>query len=347
MGQAHKGERRIEKKNCILLGFGAVGQRCVELISKRSTFGDRIRIVGVADSSSGVYCKDGIDLIKVLHCKKEKGCLKSTNASEREVKDSSELFTLARENELDVVIDLAPYGNTVTLEILKSALSNGIDCVLANKAPLVNAFHVLKKLAKTSGAKFAYSATICGGLPVANVASRDLVGCNVESIQGIFNSTSNFILSEMRRGQSRDDALKEAQKRGIAEADPTLDVRGYDAASKIVILANTMGIPAKIDFQYVKGIEDITANQIREAAEKRNNVIRLVASLMREKNSTSYTFSVKPIEVKIDSFLGSCDGTSMCVQFRTDIYETISMMTDEKGVYPTSAAVLRDVLSLS
>ena len=341
-----------------------------------------------------MYCKDGIDLIKVLHCKKEKGCLKSTNASEREVKDSSELFTLARENELDVVIDLAPYGNTVTLEILKSALSNGIDCVLANKAPLVNAFHVLKKLAKTSGAKFAYvvqetnndtvkrekhardpaafkrkwnalilihaslteqphplehrySATICGGLPVANVASRDLVGCNVESIQGIFNSTSNFILSEMRRGQSRDDALKEAQKRGIAESDPTLDVRGYDAASKIVILANTMGIPAKIDFQYVKGIEDITANQIREAAEKRNNVIRLVASLMREKNSTSYTFSVKPIEVKIDSFLGSCDGTSMCVQFRTDIYETISMMTDEKGVYPTSAAVLRDVLSLS
>ena len=103
-----------------------------------------------------MYCKDGIDLIKVLDCKKEKGCLKSTNASEREVKDSSELFELAGKNKLDVVIDLAPFGNPVTGKILQSALSNGIDCVLANKAPLVNAFHVLKKLAKTSGAKFAY-----------------------------------------------------------------------------------------------------------------------------------------------------------------------------------------------
>ena len=82
--------------------------------------------------------------------------MKSTNASEREVKDSYELFTLARENELDVVIDLAPYGNTVTLEILKSALSNGIDCVLANKAPLVYSYHLLKKLSDTSGAKFLY-----------------------------------------------------------------------------------------------------------------------------------------------------------------------------------------------
>ena len=112
--------------------------------------------VRTADSSSGVYCKDGIDLIKVLHCKKEKGCLKSTNASEREVKDSSELFAFAGKNELDVVIDLAPFGNPVTGKIVQSALSNGIDCVLANKAPLVSSYHLLKKLVKTSGAKFAY-----------------------------------------------------------------------------------------------------------------------------------------------------------------------------------------------
>ena len=109
-----------------------------------------------ADSSSGVYCKDGIDLIKVLDCKKEKGCLKSTNASEREVKDSSELFELAGKNKLDVVIDLAPFGNPVTGKILQSALSNGIDCVLANKAPLVYSYHLLKKLSDTSGAKFLY-----------------------------------------------------------------------------------------------------------------------------------------------------------------------------------------------
>ena len=92
---------------------------------------------------------DGIDLIKVLHCKKEKGCLKSTNASEREVKDSSELFELAGKNKLDVVIDLAPFGNPVTGKILQSALSNGIDCVLANKAPLVYSYHLLKKLSDT------------------------------------------------------------------------------------------------------------------------------------------------------------------------------------------------------
>ena len=302
--------------------------------------------MGIADSSGAIYCKDGIDLIKILNWKKENGSLKAMNAFQNKVRDSEHLFKIALENKVDVILDLAPCGNTITPRIIKSALSNGIDCVLANKAPLSTEFQYLQNLSDTHGAKIAYSATICGGLPVANVASRDLIGCNVESIHGIFNSTSNFILSEMRRGQSRDSALKEAQKRGIAEADPSLDIRGYDSAYKLVILANTMNIRAKMSDVSIEGIENVKASEIREAVEKRKNVIRLVASLTREKKSGSYTFSVRPMEVKIDSYLGSCDGTSMCVQFRTDIYETISMMTDEKGVYPTSAAILRDILSL-
>jgi len=336
-------------KYCVVLGFGAVGQRCAELITMKKVFGDRIRIVGVADSSAGVYDVHGVDLKSILKWKREKKSLRGfkdgyDKSSHVNVRDSEELFEVARKKHLDVVIDLAPCGNRVTPKILKSALRNGIDCVLANKSPLATEFYELHNLARSHNANLAYSATICGGLPVANVASRDLVGSTLESIEGIFNSTSNFILSEMRQGRSREDALKEAQRRGIAEADPSLDIQGLDTANKLVILANTMNIRADMDSVNITGIEKIQESHIQEA-EKRGNVIRLVASLQRKDNGT-YVFSVRPVEVKINSYLGSCNGTSMCVQFRTDIFETISMMTDEKGVYPTSAAVLRDILSL-
>src|SRR5690606_27476676 len=97
-----------------------------------------------------------------------------------------------------------------------------------NKGPLVLAFRELHELAASTGAGLAVSATVCGALPVINIGQRDLIAADIQSLRGIFNATTNFILAEMATGRSYADALAEAQRRGIAETDPTLDVEGWD-----------------------------------------------------------------------------------------------------------------------
>ena len=117
----------------------------------------------------------------------------------------------------------------------------GTNIVLANKAPLVLAYQDLMMLARLKPAsQVLFSATVCGGLPVVNVGRRDLCCGRIRSVRGIFNSTSNFILSQMENGNSRKEALQIAIDRGIAEADPTLDVEGIDTANKLTIIANSI-----------------------------------------------------------------------------------------------------------
>ena len=124
----------------------------------------------------------------------------------------------------------------------------------------------------------AYSATVCGALPVVNIGRRDLAACDIRAVAGVFNATSNSILAAMARGGSYADALRQAQLDGIAEADPSLDVEGWDTANKLVIIANSiLRQPCTLaDVQPVIGITDITPAQIREGA-ARGEVVKLVA----------------------------------------------------------------------
>lgn len=174
-----------------------------------------------------------------------------------------------------------------------------------------------------------------------NVGTRDLRGASFKCIEGIFNSTSNYILAEMEAGRSREDALKEAQRVGIAEADPTLDIEGLDTANKLVILSNeVLGERIKLEDVNICGITNVTEEEVTSALND-GECIRLVARAATDGNST-YKYTVSPERVKLDSHLGSCRGTSMCCRYVTDIFETIDLCTDEKGVWPTAAAVLRD-----
>jgi homoserine dehydrogenase len=279
------------------------------------------------------------------------------------------------------LIDLSPVNldtGEPSLSLLRCALRRGVSAVLANKAPLVLDFAGLKAAAahgtaaRTSGGgekhvdaaapracsgppRLAFSATVCGGLPVVNVGVRDLRGATFECIEGIFNSTTNFILAEMEAGRGRADALREAQRVGIAEADPTLDVEGLDTANKLVILSNeVLGQAVTLADVSITGISAVTDEDVRGALAA-GECIRLVARAVRRgptaaaaaaggavKCGGAFTYTVAPERVKIDSHLGNCQGTSMCCRYVTDIFETIDLRTDEKGVYPTAAAVLRD-----
>ena len=154
----------------------------------------------------------------------------------------------------------------------------------------------------------------------------------------------------MENGNNRKEALQIAIKRGIAEADPSLDVEGIDTANKLTIISNAiLGYDALLADVSVKGISDVSILEVEEA--KRNGeVIRLVASATLIENNASksssgfdiYDLNVAPKRVKMNSFFGNCRNSDMCVIFESEEFETISMKTNETGVYPTSAAMMRD-----
>jgi homoserine dehydrogenase len=213
----------------------------------------------------------------------------------------------------------------------------------------VLAYGELTAAAETTGVGLAYSATVCGALPVVNIARRDLAACEIRSVAGIFNSTSNSILAAMGRGESYEAALRQAQLDGIAEADPSLDVEGWDTANKLVIVANSiLAAPVTLaDVSPVIGITGITPDQIREGA-ARGQTVKLVARAERVTGATSgVRLSVQPEWLPAGDFLAGVNGWEMGVVFDTDIMGLQQFKVDERGPVPTAGAMLRDVITLS
>jgi len=338
----------------LLLGFGSVGKHFVKLLLNKNGKLPPIQIIGVSDSSGGICCRNGLPIENVLKWKEQGNKLKDYCVNAESIEHFANSEEMCLKVPCDILLDATPVNlenGGESLTCIRRALSNGTNIVLANKAPLVLAYKDLMNLAMFEPfSQILFSATVCGGLPVINVGKRDL-GCGkIRSIRGIFNSTSNFILSQMENGSNRREALQIAIKRGIAEADPSLDVEGIDTANKLTIISNAiLGYDALLADVSVKGISDVSILEVEEA--KRNGeVIRLVASATLIENnapkSTSsfdiYDLNVAPKRVKKNSFFGNCRNSDMCVIFESEEFETISMKTNETGVYPTAAAMMRD-----
>ncbi len=267
----------------------------------------------------------------------------------------------------DIILDTTPVNlvdGGVGLACCRWGAQHGVHLVLANKAPLVLSYRELLDTARSSSSYIEFSATVCGGLPVINVGRRDLACCaRLNLVQGIFNSTSNYVLSRMSTGEEPEIALEHAKRVGIAEADPSLDLEGYDTASKLVIICNSiLNISATLQDVALEGITGITLADV-EAAGRESKVYRLIATASRCSCAAggerelegwqcglgcveSYKLSVNPTLVDVNSFFGQCQDTDMSVVFVSDEFETMSLKTSEKGVFPTSAAVLRDCFAI-
>jgi len=255
----------------------------------------------------------------------------------------------------DVLLD-ASSGDRST-DLIHSTLKKGLCVVAANKTPIARNFTALHQYPNVTR-RFKYSATVCGGLPVLNVGTRDFPATHYHSVRGIFNSTSNFVLDQVAAGETLENALRECQERGFAEGGELRggntvddlaslvknddDLNGYDTANKLCIIVNAiLGQPCKTADIPRTGI---TQHEMDKPVQN-GHILRMVASALWKDGH--YELSVKPEQVPVNSFLGRCADTSMCIEFHTDIFENISMMTDEKGVEPTAAAVLRDILDVS
>lgn len=228
------------------------------------------------------------------------------------------------------------------LSTIRNALNRKMSVVTANKGPLVLAYQEIAALAKTNGVKMLHSATVCGGLPTLNIGTRDLGATVIDKVEGVVNGTTNYILSRMAEGQSYDEALKHAQDIGMAEADPSLDVDGWDAANKLVIIANAvLRRPTTLKDLTVEGIRKITQDDLH-AAELRGETIKLIA--MAEKIGSDYRLSVKPTLLEKSNPLAKLGAGMMGVMYHTDINGTIFAAIEENDPYPTAAGVLRDII---
>jgi homoserine dehydrogenase len=331
-----------------LIGLGNVGRSFLKILEDkekrlRDGYGLTFQVICVADSSGVAVQPAGFDPVRLRQHKLTGGRVADLAEYQAGLAPTEALAHL----DCDLLLEVSPVNlkdGEPGLGVTRAALRRGIPTVLANKAPLVLAFQDLHRLAQESGAGLAFSATVCGALPVINIGRRDLVAADISLLRGIFNSTTNFILDEMVAGRPYAEALAEAQARGIAEADPSLDVEGWDTANKLVIIANSfLGAPATLNDVTVTGIDGISAETLHQQRQE-GKIIKLVAEARR--TGEGYTFSVQPLPLAADDFLAGCRSWEMGIEIHSDLYEIMYHKIWEEGPQPTAAAMLRDAVNL-
>lgn len=333
-----------------LVGLGNVGRSFLDLLGAkaallRERYDLSVVLTAAADSSGALLDEGGIDPA-TLRAHKSAGQPLAHYPGARPGMPAPDMVAGAAADMLVEAAAVNLRSGQPGLDCARVALQRGMGVVLADKGPLVHAFGELQAAATQAGRGLAYSATVCGALPVVNIGRRDLVACEIFRVRGIFNSTSNSILQAMLEGGSYEEALRQAQLDGIAEADPSLDVEGWDTANKLVIITNSiLAQPATLaDVRPVIGITHLTPSEIGERAAQ-GQLAKLVATARRE--GGVYRLSVQPEWLWEDDFLAGVSGWEMGIVFDTDIMGVQQFKVDERGPVPTAGAVLRDLIRLA
>lgn len=333
-----------------MIGLGNIGRNLLDILVHRrdaiaATYGLQFSLVGVADSHGAALCPTGLDMAALRDLKLARRSAADLPVYGRPGLSGLEMLTQV---EVEIFVDASPTNVTdgePGMSCVKAALGRGIHLVSASKGPLVLAYDELMSLAAAHGSRVLFSGTVAGGLPTVNIGMRDLVGSEVLRVEGIFNGTTNYILTRMANEHlSYAEAVRGAQAAGIAEADPTLDVDGWDAANKLVILANSvLRRPTRLQDVTIKGIRDLTLADL-EAAAAQGQTIKPLA--IAEKTGDDYVLRVEPTWLPLSHPLARTGMWDMAVVYYTDYMGVISAVIEEKGPVPTSAALLRDMLTL-
>jgi homoserine dehydrogenase len=314
--------------NVGLLGIGTVGggtftvlQRNAEEITRRA--GRPIRITVVADRN-------------LDHAKKVTGGA---------CRLTDDVFSVVSDPEVDIVVELIG-GYGVAKELVLKAISNGKHVVTANKALLATHGNEIFKAAQDKGVMVAFEAAVAGGIPIIKAVREGLTANRIEWIAGIINGTTNFILSEMRdKGLSFDTVLKEAQRLGYAEADPTFDIEGVDAAHKITILsALAFGIPMQFDKAHVEGISKLDAADIKYA-EQLGYRIKLLG--ITKRTDEGVELRVHPTLIPAKRLIANVEGAMNAVLVQGDAVGATLYYGKGAGAEPTASAVIADLVDVT
>ncbi len=326
----------------LLCGFGNVGQNLVKLFESRAEdlyaeYGLKPRIVGIVDQGGSAVEQGGLDWSKLVEIKRKYGTIKHYGKSKNDLTGEDMINNL----EADVMIETtasnykdAEPGMTHII----SAMKRGMHVISVNKGPLALAFPSLLELATYNQVMFRFSGTVGGGTPILDYAKNSLRGERITSFYGILNGTTNYILTNMTKGMSFNEALNDARKRGYVEADESLDLDGLDAAAKLVILANWI-MDMKVTMPDIKctGIRKVTLDDIKKAS-KNNCTIKLIASCNKD-------LEVLPKEISLDDPL-CVNGTLNAISFTSEHSGTQTIIGRGAGGIETASSILRDLLEI-
>src|SRR5919112_2133121 len=331
----------------ILIGYGVVGQSFTKLLLSKlvdlyNLYGMKPRIVACVDNKGSAIDTSGLDIQRLLEIKKNKGTVGEYHNNNNNNKSKLEPLQIIENIDAEIVMELTPTNlkdGEPGLSHITSAMKYGKNVITVNKGPLSVAFSSLIELANFNGISFKFSGTVGGGTPILEFAKRCLKGDRIVSFKGILNGTTNYILSKMEEGLTFSDALTDAQIKGYAETVPSLDIEGYDAAAKLVIMANfIMGRKVTIKDICRAGISSVQVSDVRRAQE-RGNAIKLLAICDKNK------LDVRPTEVsKKDPVC--VDGTLNAVTFFSDYSGHQTIIGRGAGGMETASAMLRDLIEI-
>lgn len=333
-----------------VIGYGGVGKAFTQLINEKKEYLYRerleIQINYIINSSGGVYDNKGINCTELMEfLKSEKDITKYKKGGSKEIS----FDTILQNNDIDMAIEVTSTNKKTGepgMTHIRRCLENGIHVVTANKGPILLAYKKLKGLAINNDVQLGVGCTTGGALPAINGGMIDLAGAEILSIEGVLNGTTNFIINEMEhKSVTYLEALKKAQELGIAEADASLDVEGWDTASKLLILTNIlMNEEKKLKDIIVEGITEITKEQIIKCIQE-GRKYKLLGRTVKENGRINMEVRLE----KLDSThpLYNVDGKNKGVTYKTDVLGDLTIIGGASGVVSAAASILRDIININ
>ncbi len=331
----------------LLIGFGVVGQGLAQILQSKAAQlqqaqGFSATIVGVVTGTKGsLFHADGLDIAGLLAAAESgsfdayperTGLGRGLSASE-----------MIAAGGADALVEMSPTNLQTAqpaLAICHQALDAGLHLVLANKGPVALDYANLRAKALSKGLQLRYEATVMAGTPTMQLAEEALAGCEIRSARGILNGTTNYMLTRMESGLSYAEALAQAQALGYAETDPGGDVEGWDAAGKVLILANALfGSSLTMANLDVSGITQISAADMA-AAKSAGQRYKLIAA------ASPSGGSVKALRLPLSDPLANVAGAANAITLETDLLGAVTLIGAGAGQLETGSAILSDLLAI-
>lgn len=332
-----------------LIGFGSAGRAFAKMLLAKqnelsAVYGRAVIVTAIVTATRGTLIDaHGIDLEKACREAEEKGHF-DERADGFCKKGALQVIT---EDDYDVMCELTPLniktGQPATDHIL-AAIHRHKHVISANKGPVAWHYDEISKAAADAGVMFFYETTVMDGTPVFNLVEQTLKFCRITEIKGILNSTTNYILEEMEKGTDYDDIIADGRRRGFIEADMSMDINGYDAAAKLIVLMNVfMKAGLTPDDVRRTGIESVSADKVRDCAANQKK-IKLICHGRATKDGFEAT--VSPQEIALTDMYASVDSTTSVVTLTTDLMGTLSIVEHQPEIEQTAYGIFGDMLRI-
>ncbi len=313
-----------------LIGYGNVGKAFAKLLhSRRNTY--PFRIVGIHTARHGTaYGSKGLSLVPEFE-----GAAASVD----------QFLEAARPDVAIEITTLNPENGEPAIGHIKSAIRSGIHVITANKGPIAHAYAELRELARRAQVEFRFESTVMDGAPVFNMVRHSLPGVQINGFMGCLNSTSKLVIEAMKRGLTLEEGVKEAQAQGVAEADASFDIDGWDSAAKTAALANVLMdahvTPAMVERE---GIRNFTTQQVMDLARDGKTLALMSRG---ERVGEKITLQVKPEILAVTDLLATTRGTSNVLLLHTDLMGTVGTVSIEPGVEQTAYGLFSDLVDIA